>query len=250
MAFNQSIIKAFDILKIFTREEPEKSLAQISRETGINKTTAYRFLSSLMKIGFIGQDPRTGYYHLGIKLFEVGNRVIVNKNIIDISRPILIQIVKEVNITIHLATIDDSEVLYLDKIKSTQSLQMHTYIGLRVPLHCTALGKSMLSYLSDNEARERLSNKPLAARTPHTIVRMKDLLQNLETARKMGYAVDREEFEEHVLCVAVPILNNEDYPIAAISMSGNKLQINDKIIPLLANKLKQAVKLISKNISL
>lgn len=250
MSFNQSIIKAFEILKIFTREEPEKSLAQISKETGINKTTVYRFLSSLMKIGFVGQDPHTGTYHLGIKLFEIGNRVIVNKNIIEISRSILTRIVKDINITIHLATIYDNEVLYLDKIKSTQSLQMHTYIGLRVPLHCTALGKSILSRLPKDEVREMLKYVRLTARTPQTITKINDLLQNLQTVKKNGYAVDREEFEEHVLCVAVPILNNDDYPIAAISMSGNKLQINDRSIPILAGELQKASKLISEKISL
>ncbi len=245
MSTNQSIVKAFNIINIFTREEPEKSLTQISKETGINKTTVYRYLSSLMKIGLIGQDPNTGYYYLGIKLFEIGNKVIVNKNIIDISRPILTRVVNDVNITIHLATINDNEVVYLDKIKSKQSLQVHTYMGLRVPLHCTALGKSMLSFLPDDELQELLKKKRLSARTPKTITQKKKLFRNLKTARKNGYAVDREEFKEQVHCVAVPILNSDGYPIAALSMSGSKLQINNKSIPVIAGKLKRAAKQIS-----
>ena len=239
-AISNSVEKAFRILFTFTVDTPEQTLSEIVRKTGLNKTTAYRYLSSLMQLGMIQKDSQNGRYQLGLRLYELGNRVAVKKQVVDIAHPILRKLVDMLDITVHMATIDGYEVLYLDKIKSKKSLQMNTYIGARVPLHCTALGKSMLSVLPPVEVRQLLTRHPLVSLTPNTITDVEQLLVQLSQFRQQGYALDNEEYEEGLRCVGVPIEGADGRPLAAISVSGTPLQINQSTIPQLVKSLRRA----------
>jgi DNA-binding IclR family transcriptional regulator len=245
---NNSVLKAFHILFTFTKSNPEKSLAEIAKETNLNKTTVYRYLSSLVEIGIIDKNEQTSSYRLSLKLFDLGNRVQIKSNVVDLAHPILKDLVRKLKITVHLATIDRNEIVYLDKIKSQKSLQMHTSIGARVPVHCTALGKSMLAYLPESEIKDILNENTLIALTSNTVTNIDELLEHLKKYRLQGFAVDNEEFEEGLRCVAVPILGVNNSPIAVISVSGTPLQISEKTIPNIVASLKKAAKKISQQL--
>lgn len=235
---NNSVFKTFRILSVFSQEKDQLTLAEISKETGINKTTAYRFLKSLTEIGVVYKNSHKNTYQLGIVLYELGNKVNLKSNLIDLSHPLLLKLVKEIDITVHLATLDNFEVLYLDKIKSKKTLQMSTFIGARAPAYCTALGKSILAFLKEDELKHYLTSCSFKKRTKNTLGNKDGLIKQLQIIRKKGYAIDKEEFEEGLYCLAVPVFDSNEYPIASISISGTPLEISNSKIIVLQKRLK------------
>ncbi len=236
---NSSVAKAFQILETFTPATPQQGVTEISVKTKLDKATVFRFLKSLEALGVIYQNPTTGLYQLGAKLYELGHRVPVRSAIVQQMHPLLQQLVEKINITVHLATLSNGEVLYIDKIQSRKTLQMNTYIGARNPVHCTALGKSMIAFLSEEELNKILQYFPLRKLTPNSITDVGQLKAELARIRQNGYAVDDEEFEEGLRCVAVPVLGTDQKPLVAISISGPLSQISDKTIPKQVSILKE-----------
>lgn len=236
--YNNSVFKTFAILSLFSQEKDQLTLTEISKETGINKTTVYRFLKSLTEIGIVHKNIHKNTYQLGIALYELGNKVNLKSNLIDLSHPLLLELVKEIDITVHLATLDNFEVLYLDKIKSKKTLQMSTFIGARVPAYCTALGKSILAFIKEDELKYYLASCSFKKRTKNTLDNEDDLIKQLQIIRKKGYAIDKEEFEEGLYCLAAPVFDPNVYPIAPISISGTPLEISNSKISVLQKRLK------------
>lgn len=245
-----SLFKTFDILLAFTPEKQELSLTEIVKETKLNKTTVYRFLSSLIAIGIIHKNQNNNKYQLGITLYELGNRVNIKNNLVDIAHPYLVKLVRDIDITIHFATLDGGEVLYLDKIKSRKTFQMNTYIGARAPAYCTALGKSMLAYLDEEMLEHHFGSIKFNKLTPYTLDNSAELLKQLKKIRKNGFAIDKEEFEEGLHCLAVPVIDTNDYPIASLSISGTPFEISEKKIRSLQKKLTETTKKIAKELEL
>lgn len=249
-SYINSVFKTFEILSAFIPEKQELSLTEIVKETKLNKTTVYRFLSSLIAIGIIHKNRKNNKYQLGITLYELGNRVNIKNNLVDIAHPYLVKLVRDIDITIHFATLDGGEVLYLDKIKSKKPFQMNTYIGARAPAYCTALGKSMLAYLDEEMLEHNFSSIKFHKLTPNTLDNSRDLLKQLKKIRKKGFAVDKEEFEEGLYCLAVPVIDANNYPIASLSISGTPFEISDKKIQSLQKKLAETANKIAKELEL
>ena len=119
---------------------------------------------------------------------------------------------------VHLGVRAERDTLYIDKLDSTQSIRMTSYVGSRAPLYCTALGKAILSTMDDDEVRRLYADVPMTALTPHSITSLDRLLEQLAEVRSMGYAVEREESNENVCCVAIPLRNREGRAVYALSV--------------------------------
>lgn len=237
---NNSVNRAFQILNTFTIENPQLGVTEISRKTGLNKATVFRFLKSLEDLGMIYKNPQTELYQLGIRLYELGFKVPIRESVIQQMHPILVSLVEKIKMTVHLATLQSDEVLYLDKIKCRKSLQMNTHIGAHYPAHCTALGKSLLAYLPEDELDAILNRQTLHALTKNSITDIELLKNELNRTRSRGYAIDNEEFEYGLRCLAVPILGYDQKPLVAISISGALSQISEDTIPTQVALLKEA----------
>ncbi|MBU4047794.1 IclR family transcriptional regulator, partial [bacterium] len=140
---------------------------------------------------------------------------------------------------------EEGEVLYLAKEESSQTIRMISYVGKRTPLHCTALGKVLLTYLSAEERKRILGEKALPRLTENTITDEEELEKELGKVREQGFALDREENEKDVCCVAAPIRNYQGKVIAAVSISGPVFRIDVNT----QNNLKEALVEISEKIS-
>lgn len=130
----------------------------------------------------------------------------------------------------HLGVRAGRDTLYIDKLDSTQFIRMTSYVGARAPLYCTALGKAILSTMDDGEVRALYADEPLAALTPHSITSMDCLLEQLAAVREKGYAVEREENNENVCCVAVPLCNREGRAVYALSVSAPSFRMGEEEI--------------------
>jgi len=216
---NLSVIKAFKLLEAFTSGQQEWGVRELAKEAGYNKTTTYRLLSTLETLGAV-QKNKADKYILGLKLFELGNLVSIHKSLRYISRVPLEQIAKEINETIHFGVLNDNKVLYLNKAESLQGLKVSTQIGSYQSAYCSAIGKVLLAYLPEDALKNYFEEEPLSSYTVNTITSEKVLRCELEKVREEGYALDMEELELGLICIAIPVFNRQNKIVASISASG------------------------------
>lgn len=253
MASNYSIRvleRVAEILGCFTLNGPEKSLTELSRESGLNKSTVFRILDTLEGMGWVARESRTGLYRLGLGVFELGSRAVNGLDFYKVSSPHLEQLVKVTGQTAHLAIHDNGEVLYLNKLENPGSfISQPSNIGLRLPMHCTAVGKVLLAFDSDQQkVQEILARKGLEKFTEKTITTIEELSKELDDIRSKGYAIDDEEIQTGLRCVAAPIGDYTRKVVAAISVSGLSSNFNDRRMPLLTNEVVKVGQCISRDL--
>ena len=177
-------------------------------------------LAALAARGYVNKDIESGKYRLTMRLFEVGSRVVGGMNLVSLARPYLEHLAAITNEAIHLVVRDGDEVVYLYKEDlGDSSMRMASFVGLRTPMYCTAVGKSILSRLPESEVAAIWRRTVITRFTPNTIVDYADLIADLVTARQNGWAADREEHELGVTCIGAPLLDLRGAPFAAISVT-------------------------------
>lgn len=216
----------------------------------MNKSTVYRFLTSLKELGFVRQDPETERYSLTLKLFEIGMCVLDRLDIWREADPVLKEIAQITGETIHLATLDDKSLVYLGKIDSVKTLRvsMMSRVGQTAPTHCTGVGKTLLAHLPPSRLNEILAKEKLLRYTPKTLTRRADLDRELASIRKKGYAIDNEEHETGVRCVAAPVRDNKGKVCAAVSVSVPTVRLPDRELPRYRDIIVRAAEEISRRI--
>lgn len=240
--------KAFDLLERLQESDEPLSLDALVKESGLARTTVYRILQNLHRRGYVEKDALTGAYRLGLKLLELGNHVKRRQTLRELALPWMEELREKFQETVNLATLHEGEVLYLEILESPHPIRMAGHLGVHDPAHATALGKSMLAYLEDDEVHQILQERGLRRLTRKTLSDRTTLQAELARVRAMGYAVDDEESVEGGRCVGVPIFGPQGKPIAALSISGPLVRIPDKRIPLIARELKKAASEISRQL--
>ena len=145
-----SVHKTFAILEYFTAHKPEWGVTELAEAIGSNKSTIYRFLADLQKLGILYKDPATEKYSLGLKLFELGSRVQLKSAFVEKTHPVLVEVAGRIKETVHIAIFKNHQVFYVDKVESPQGLKISSHIGTYTPAYATALGKVLLAYLPVN----------------------------------------------------------------------------------------------------
>jgi DNA-binding IclR family transcriptional regulator len=223
---NNSVAKAMQIVRYIADHQGFARQIDVIRDLNIKKATAHRYLTILIELNLL--EKKDNIYYLGLELLRLGNKVQYHKLIINRIRPYLHQIVRELNETVNLAQFINDRVIYLYRIESSRSLQLRANPGDRLPLHCTALGKAILSILPDKKLHELLTVSKLRRYTKSTSISYKALKREIEQIRTAGYSSESEEFEEGLVCAAVP-LNSEKYNFkGALSFSGTTNRIDKK----------------------
>jgi len=241
----QVLDRAFSILDTIAAAGRDSSLVELADRVKLHKSTVHRLLMILESYRMVERDPQTGRYHLGLRLFELGTIAIGSFNVRERAGRYLERVVFEVDETVHLCILDSGEALYLEKIEPTRSVRMASRIGRRVPVHCTAVGKAILSRLAEREVDDILRRHGLQRYTPRTITTPAELKNELQTVRDRGYSVDNEEIEEGVRCVAAAVLDHAERPIAAISVSAPAFRLSAEKIPMVAESVARAARELS-----
>ncbi len=219
-----SVQKTFKILEYFTTQKPEWGVTELAKAIGSNKSTVYRFLADLTKLGVLYKHPETEKYSLGLKLFELGNRVQLKSAFVDKTHPELIEVAKSITETVHIAVFKNYQIFHIDKVESPQGLKLSSRIGSSGPAYSTALGKVLLAFLPTAEQEQALQvimteQSPIAF-TEYTITNRQTLQKELIKIKEKGYALDREESEMGLICVGIPIFNQHNEVVASLSASG------------------------------
>ena len=227
------IDRAAQILDCFGFDHQELSVSEIGFKTGLHRSTAHRILMALEYNDLIKQNPSTGKYHLGIKLFKLGHQAVSQLNLREICRPFLSRLMNDTKETIHLAVLDDDQVFYLDKVEGPHALRMPSRVGRYIPTYCTSLGKAMLSCLDDQEVKSILRRRTLKPHTENTAKNINQLLADLRSVRKRGYAVDNEEIEIGLRCVGAPLRDYTGGMVGAISVAAPSARLSEKNTPVI-----------------
>ncbi|MGG3467594.1 IclR family transcriptional regulator [Neobacillus pocheonensis] len=243
----QSIERATDVLELFLASQQELSVKEISEKLGLSKSTIHGIIKTLEYRGYLQQDPDDLKYRLGLKLFELGNKVSNQFDVGKIARPVMKELVETLMETVHLVVFERGEVIYIEKLDGPQSLRIYSQIGKRAPIHCTGVGKSILAFQAEEEIDRILANEILESFTEYTMTDKAAIKSHLETIREQGYAIDDEEIELGLKCVAAPIFNHQGKVIAAISCASPKVRLTDEKLAEVIKEIKQAALVISTN---
>ena len=213
-----AVLKVFAILQALAQRE-ETGISDLSVKLAMPKATVYRFLQTMKTLGFVRQESDSEQYGLGIKLYELGSKALVNPDLIDLAKHHMQMLADQTGETVHLGTLIDSEIIYVHKVDSRHMLGMYSRIGRRAPLHCTAIGKVLMAW-EHPERRERiLASAEFTRFRDKTIVDHAAFLKELGRVRAQGFGEDREEFDDHIRCLGVPIFDRLNQPVAGLSVS-------------------------------
>jgi IclR family acetate operon transcriptional repressor len=220
-----SVVRAFELLdRVAGAGRDGITLAQLSAGTPKARSTTHRYVTTLLALGAIRRDE-AGRLRLGLKLLELATGLLEGDNLRTVAEPVLRELGERTGETVHLGVPSDGHVVYIAKVESPQSVRLVSRIGVRVPLHCTAMGKAIMSQLSPSELSAALE-LPREIRTVHTITARDVLLAELDRVRHDGVAIDNEENEIGVRCMAAVIVGSRTAPVAAISVSGPAARMN------------------------
>ncbi|ALG85071.1 IclR family transcriptional regulator [Gordonia phthalatica] len=210
--------KVVTILRAFTVDDNQLTLAELVRRTGMHKATVHRLAGELVDVRLL--DRTDGGYRLSGGLFELGMLASVERSLLEIAMPFLQDLYARTRETVHLGVLDGQEVVYVAKIGGHRQASAPSRTGGRMPLHCTGIGKALLAH-TDPARRHAVLSAPLPRRTPRTIVAPGILARQLDTIREAGVAYEYEESALGIACVAAPILDvSTNAVVAAISITG------------------------------
>ena len=182
------------------------TLSDLTQALGLNKTTTHRVLASLQYMNYVRQDPETGHYEATFKLVDLADHLMGQVDVAQMARPHLKALAGKVHETVHFVERDGNEVIYVDKVDSNDhTVQMTSYIGSHIPFYRTGVGKAMMASLSDPEIRRLWDGCVIEKRTAYTITNPEDFLEEVAEVRRKGYALDNEENETGVRCIAAAL---------------------------------------------
>ncbi|SDM45468.1 IclR family transcriptional regulator [Halarsenatibacter silvermanii] len=223
----KSLDRALDILERIIEHNKPLGITEISQGTDLHKSTVYRLVDTLCYRGYLSQDPETGKYKIGMKFFELGSRVINNLDLRTQAKPYLYELEDKTGETVHLGVLEDTEMIYIDKVESRQTIRMESQVGKRVHTHNTALGKVTLANLPEEEVDRIIEKAGLPEYTENTITDKDVLKRELEKIQEQNFALDDEESELGIRCISGPIFGHEGKIIAAFSISGPASRMTD-----------------------
>jgi IclR family KDG regulon transcriptional repressor len=240
----QSVIRTFQILEYLARNN-EAGITELANELGQSKSATFRFLSTLKSLGYVRQDSKKDKYKLTLRLFEISSKATEHDDVIKAARPVIEELASETGESVYLAVLERDAAVYIDKIDSAHLLRMFSHIGRSAPAHCTALGKVLLAWKSDDYVQRLYGAGGLTPYTRNTIADLGDLKQALASIRKSGVAFDNEEYEKGLKCIAAPIRNLKGEVIAAVSLAAASIRMPNSKMRQMKERILQASRKIS-----
>ncbi len=242
---SKTLNKAVDVLEALAQARSEVSLSTLSQTLDMHPSTVHRLLRTLVRRGFVRQDPATRKYALGYKLSQLANAVPYHTHLIETARPTLVKLSSEVGETVNLVVRYQYEALNVHQVQSEPVTRAFAGAGSRAPLHCSGVGKVLLAYSSAEDIESYIEKTGLPAYTINTIANPYVLREELAKVRDQGFAVGNEEWQLGVVAVAAPVRDSSGNVIAAISVSGTVKRLTDERWPTVAARLKDAAAVIS-----
>jgi IclR family transcriptional regulator, acetate operon repressor len=241
------VTKVLHILETLHDAPSGLQLKDVAQLTGINKSTAYRFLAHLEHEGYVFRDS-SGAYAIGVRLARLASGASYQTTLRKLSRPILQQLWRVTGETVNIAVLDGREVLYLDVMESSHTFRLVSQVGMRRPVYCTALGKAMLAFIPEEEQQYFFDGMSFERFTPHTIRGATQLRKEFALIRQRGYSIDNEEAYLGSRCIGAPIFEASGKITAALSISGPTTRVTREKVTVVAAAAKSAATAISRTL--
>lgn len=222
-----SLAKGFRVLEAFTSDTPELVLAEVARRAGIDNATAFRLLNTLAMLGYVGKVPGTRAFRLTLKCLDLGFNAIAHADLRTLARPILRNLVGEVNEAASIGVLEGADVVYVERIQAGMTrLGVEIRIGARVPVYSTAIGRAILAFLPRETQIHTLNARPRVKLTEHTPTDLDTLLARLEQVRVRGYALSDQETVSGLRVLSAPVLDLDGAPVAGLSVAAPALRMS------------------------
>jgi IclR family transcriptional regulator, KDG regulon repressor len=234
----KAVVRTFTLLETISRN-PRMGISELARETGIAKATVFRFVQTLKDLGYLIPLSGEEGFLLTMKLFQLGSGALEHQDLIKLAHPSLERLSDVSHETIHLAIRDGAKIIYIDKVDSRFSLQMRSGVGRSAPLHCTGIGKVLSAWETGERLDSLLRDYDWTPYTENTLTDRKAFLEEMALIREQGYAEDREEHEERIYCLAVPVRNHTGDVVAGLSISQPRFRMDMSRKDELIAKLKE-----------
>ncbi len=237
----KSLGKALNLFKLFTVKKSEWSVKEMALALNYHPSSIQRVVTTLETEGFLERPIATrSVFRLGPQALQLANVAVYKSDLRDATRPALTRLVERAQETAHLCVVDRSQCYYIDKAECSRSVRIVTYVGQRLPLHSTGVGKALMSGMSVEEVDKVIAERGLPAFTKNTITDRDRLLSELAKVRREGIAYDFEESEIGLICIAAPIFSWGGKVVAGISVSAPKHRVTKAIISVLAKHVRAA----------
>ena len=240
-----SVERALAVLEAVAQRADGLSNSEISHRLKIPKSSASYILRALERGGYLRRGRDDGRYHIGLAVVSLSHRALAGLDVREMSVPVLRQLMEACGLTAHLAIRDHGRAVYIEKVEAPGFVKMDTWLGRRMDLHCTGVGKALLAYLPLAEVEAILENRIFSKHTPETITTLSKLLRELERVRELGYAVDDEENSVGVRCVAAPVFNSEGQVETSLGVTGIVSQLDRTALPRVSELVKSAARKLS-----
>lgn len=227
---SQSLERGLAILSSFDSERPLIGVSELSRELDLSRSTTHRYIATLAALGYLQQDPGTKRYRLGPKVLDLGFSAINSMDVREIAAPHLQRLSDETGYTVNMAILDGPDVVYIERCRTSRpgqrEIDLNLHVGSRLPAYCTAMGKAMLAFLSDDELEAALDGVELARRGPNTLTERDALRAELARIRVQGIAVNNEELAYGLRSIAAPIRARSGEVTAAINLAVHRSMVS------------------------
>lgn len=212
----------------FLAENGSAGVMEVSSALGLNKSTAHRVLNSLIYMGYARHNEENGRYEPSLKIVDVANKVMKHVDIVQVVRPYLRKLMELTDETVHFVERDGVDAVYIDKVESYRNgIQMVSRIGSRIPLYCSGVGKAIAASLDEHEVEEIWNRSRIVPLTAHTFTDFEEFKKELAVIRERGYALDNEENENGVRCIAVSLKDYTGRVKYAFSISAPVSRMDD-----------------------
>lgn len=240
-----AVERALAMLEAVSQDSEGLSNADISRKLQIPKSSASYILRTLEKQGYLNRDAETGKYRVGLKILSLSRGALSGIDVREVALPIMRHLMEKTSLTCHLAILDGPDAVYIEKVEAPGFIRMDTWVGRRMRVHATSVGKALVAYIPQERLEKILAERGMEKRTAKTITTLPRLLKSLEKVREQGYAVDDEENNMGARCLGAPIFNQKGAIEASLGLSGTINQVSPHTMPRIIEHLKDAARHVS-----
>jgi IclR family pca regulon transcriptional regulator len=232
---SQSLERGLAILSSFHSDRPLIGVSELSRGLDLSRSTAHRYVVTLAKLGYLQQDPESRRYRLGPKVLDLGFSALNSMDLLEISAPYLRRLSDETQRTVNLAILDGTDVVYIERYRTPQQgqreIDLNLHVGARLPAYCTAMGKAILAFVSEERLAEIIPLIDFAPRGPNTLTDPAAFRKELEKIRASGIAVNDEELAYGLRSIAAPIHARSGEVVAALNLAVHRTMVSmDELI--------------------
>lgn len=240
-----AVERALTMLEVVAQAPDGLSNAEISRKLNIPKSSASYILRTLETQGYLVREAESGKYRVGLKILSLSRGALGGLDVRGVALPIMRRLTHQTGLTCHLAVLDGADAVYIEKVEPEGFIRMDTWVGRRMRVHATSVGKAIVAHISPEQVEQIVRKSGMEKRTPKTITSLPRLLRDLEKVRTQGYAVDDEENNLGARCVGAPVFDEHGSVLASLGLSGTTQQVSPQTMPRILEALKDAARHIS-----